>query len=55
MLTVEETLQQLKISRKTLYNLVKAGKLKSYKAGGRKTYFKPNEVKALFKVNGHAR
>jgi excisionase family DNA binding protein len=53
MLTVEETIQQLKISRRTLYNWINAKKIQSYKAAGRRTYFKPKEVQALFREKPH--
>lgn len=48
MLTIDEVLTRLDIGRSTLYRWVEEGKLKPYKAGGRRTYFKQEDVDRLF-------
>ncbi len=48
-LTVNETIQQMKVSRATLYRMVEQGKLTIYKVGGgKKTFFNKQELKSLF-------
>jgi excisionase family DNA binding protein len=48
MLTIDEVMDRLKIGRSTLYRWVDEGKLKPYKAGGRRTFFKKEDVEKLF-------
>lgn len=46
MLTTEEALERLKITRSTLYRWMQNGELKAYKLG-KKTLFKPEDLDAL--------
>lgn len=45
-LTVKEVVHELGVSRATVYNLIKAKKLKAHKLGHR-TIFKSEDVKSL--------
>jgi excisionase family DNA binding protein len=54
LLTTQEVLQRLRISRRTLYNHVKHGKLPAVKLGARTLYHWPSVLGALLRQQREA-
>lgn len=49
-LTTSEACERVDVSRETLNNYVKAGKLNRFKKKGRTSYYKQSELDSLFKI-----